>query len=78
MQDKLGNDLHLGDKVYATNVGVAGKVVAIKEYYDKEELGYRNFCPISRVCVEYLSYGEFWYSWVNARNVIVLSSKEGV
>lgn len=75
MIDKLGSTIHLGDEVYAINVGVAGKVVSIKEYYNKLGLKFRNFNPEGRLCVEYYD-GQFYYSWVKPKNVIVLESGE--
>lgn len=75
MVDKFGSALHLGDEVYAINVGVAGMVVSIKEYYDKLGLKYRNFSPKGRVCIEYYDE-QFYYSWVKPKNVIVLESGE--
>ena len=51
MIDKLGSTIHLGDEVYAINVGVAGTVVSIKEYYNKLGLKFRNFNPEGRLCV---------------------------
>lgn len=76
MIDKLGSTVLLGDEVFAINVGVAGTVVSIKEYYNKLGLKFRNFNPEGRLCVEHFSLGQFCYSWVKPKNVIVLESSE--
>lgn len=76
MIDKLGSTVHLGDEVFAINVDVAGTVVSIKEYYNKLGLKFRNFNPEGRLCVEHFSLGQFCYSWVKPKNVIVLESGE--
>lgn len=75
MIDKLGSTIHLGDEVYAINVGVAGMVVSIKEYYNKLGLKFRNFNPEGRLCVEHYNR-RFQYSWVKPKNVIVLEGGE--
>lgn len=76
MVDKFGSTIHLGDEVFAVNVGVLGMVVSLKEYYDKLGLKYRNFSPRGRVCIEHYE-GAFSYSWVKPENVVVMKESGG-
>lgn len=75
MVDKFCSTLYLGDEVFAINVGVLGTVVAIKEYYDKNELKYRHFKQEGRLCVEYYD-GHFHYAWVKPKNVVAMKESE--
>ena len=75
MVDRFGQTIELGDEVFAVNADVLGTVVAIKEYYDKDELKYRSFKPKGRLCVEHYN-GMFIYSWVKPENVVATRERE--